>query len=351
MIIIDLHHYCVDAWLVCGAHVCERNLHGWLSGHKVVLDVTILIGFKTMRLSTSTSSVFSFDFCFHSLRYGITIFNFWFYVLTLFNSGGQIFRRSVRRYLRLIDLLDRPQVWHFNEVRSPYPNRILMKLDVSSEHLEIIIEGFEDLLHSFRIRDVLHHTLVWTLDRVKWNVETQLVIGDLHEVMRILNDHALAENDHSVPVKLGRFLSLSKVEGIILHIIDWSCTLRLPYKVSGVVAWWLLSFLDQRILLNRKIEVRFEHTILGRAGHILIIRNLRVSLHNSQNFLALLFLSPTFWNVKLTLLTLEPMKHLQVLFLDSLGFFLACLIIRHVLRPLWIDRLLDYAWWVLGSGR
>jgi hypothetical protein len=42
-----------------------------------------------------------------------------------------------------------------------------MKLDVSSEHLEIIIEGFEDLLHSFRIRDVLHHTLVWTLDRVK----------------------------------------------------------------------------------------------------------------------------------------------------------------------------------------
>ncbi len=91
---------------------------------------------------------------------------------------------------------------HIYEVWPSYSNLILVKFNVAGQHLKVVIEGFKYLLHSFRVRYVLHYTLVWTLDRVKRNVEAQLVIGNFHEVMRVLNYHALAEYNHAVPVKL-----------------------------------------------------------------------------------------------------------------------------------------------------
>jgi hypothetical protein len=240
MTLVRLHYYCVDTWLVSSAQVSERD--SWLGGFKVVLDVTVVSGFKTLGIGTWCNP--SFQFCFSSLGYWITMFNIWLYVLIFVNSWCQIIGCFLRRFLLLVYLLYWSQVWHFNEVRLPYSYCILVKLDVSSKHLKVVIKCFEYLLHSFGVRDVLHDTLVWTLHRVQWNVEAQLVIGDFHEVMRVLYYHALAEYDHAVPVELRRFLSLSEIESFILHIIDGSsCTLGFTYKVSGVISWLLFSFL------------------------------------------------------------------------------------------------------------
>ena len=105
-VVLVCQHDCVNAWLVSSTHISERNLHGWLSCHEVMLDVTIFNGFYAMGLRTV--SISPLDFCFCSLRYRITTFYFWFYVLTLFYPRSQIIGRSFWRYLRLVNLLNRP---------------------------------------------------------------------------------------------------------------------------------------------------------------------------------------------------------------------------------------------------
>jgi hypothetical protein len=114
--------YCVDTWLVSSAQVSERDC--WLGGLKVVLDVAVMSGFKTLGKGTRCYS--SFEFCLSSLGYGITMFNIWLYVLIFVNSWCQIIGCFLNWHLLLVYLLYWSQVWHFNEVRPPYSYCILV---------------------------------------------------------------------------------------------------------------------------------------------------------------------------------------------------------------------------------
>jgi hypothetical protein len=129
-----------------------------------------------------------------------------------------------------------------------------------------------------------------------------------------LNDHALAEDHHPIPIQELWLAILHK--RVTLMIATAHGSLRLILRVSGHIPKGYLTTCRKLFHQRLSIVVNLIWLLLNS-----IFRDsLGVGLHQAKYFPSFMLLSGPLAHLESTFLALEAMKELKVLIMNTLGF-------------------------------